>query len=115
MKRIALVLAVIIVLSMPLSVQAVQSRAISITPEVSVSGTTATCNVTVMADNMSQYLEATIKLYRGSTLIATWYEEGYGYIRFRETKTVLSGYTYKLTVDLTVDGVAVPQATATSR
>ena len=115
MKRIALILAVIIVLSMPLSVQAAQSRMISVLPEITVDGTTATCKVRAAADHMSEHLEATIKLYRGNILLATWYEDGYGYIDFTETKTVLSGHIYKLTVDLTVDGVAVPQVTATSR
>ena len=114
MKKIAFVLAVIFVLSMPLSIQAAQPRAITVFPEISVNGTTATCTVRAIADNMSEYLEATIRLYRGSTLIATWYEDGYGYINWTQTKTVLSGYTYKLTVDLTVDGDAVPQATATT-
>lgn len=114
MRKIAFVLAIILVLSLPLSVQAAQPRAISIVPRINVNGSTATCTVTAVADNISEHLEATIKLYRGSTLIATWYEDGYGYINFKETKTVLSGYTYKLTVDLTVDGVAVPQATATT-
>ena len=115
MKKIALILAVVIVLSLPLSVEAAQPRAISVLPEIIVNGTTATCYVTAVADNMSEHLEATIKLYRGNILIATWYEDGYGYIDFTETQTVPSGFIYKLTVDLKVEGVAVPQATATSR
>ena len=114
MKKIAFVLAIVLVLSMPLSVQAVQPRMISVVPGISLKGTTVTCNVTAAADNMSEYLEATIRLYRAGNLIATWYEDGYGYIDWTKTRNVPQGYTYTLTVDLTVDGDAVPQVSAST-
>ena len=114
MKKIALLLAVVLVLSMPLSVQAAEPRAISVFPEISVKGTTATCKVIAMGNNTSEYLEATIRLYRAGNLIATWYEDGYGYINWTKTRNVPQGYTYTLTVDVSVNGNAVPQVSAST-
>ena len=114
MKKIAFVLAVILVFSIPLSVQAAQPRAISIVPEITLEGTSLTCYVSAAADHISEHLEATIRIYRENTLIYTWYASGYGYIDFTRTRGAPSGYTYRMTVDLTVDGVAIPQATAST-
>lgn len=114
MKKIAFVLAIVMVLSMPLSAKAAEPRMTTVYPTISVNATLATFGVQAIGDNMSEYLKATIRLYRENTLIGSWYVDGYGYIDFSETKSVRSGYTYKLTVDLTVDGVAVPQVTAST-
>ena len=112
MKKIALLLAMILILSQPLSAQSVHPRAITVYPEICVNGDSGTCHVTAVADNMSEYLEAKIKIYRDNIWIGTWNETGYGYILFSEDIAVLSGSTYKLVVDVKVDGVAIPRATA---
>ena len=111
MRKTALLLAVVMLLSVvALPVQAAQPRISSVIPELTVEGTTATCNVRVLGDDMSDVVKATIKLWRGSTCIATWNRESTGYIFFSETKTVAAGYTYTLTVDASVNGVAFPRA-----
>lgn len=114
MRKIAFILAIVLILSVPLSVQAAEPRMITVHPTISLNGTTVTCAVTAVADNMSEYLEATIRLYRAGNLIATWYEDGYGYINWTKTRNVPQGYTYTLTVDVTVDGNAVPQISAST-
>ena len=114
MRKIAFILAIVLILSIPLSVQAVEPKMTSIHPRISLDGATVTCTVTAVADNMSEYLEATIRLYRAGNLVATWYEDGYGYINWTKTRNVPQGYTYTLTVDLTVDGDAVPQVSAST-
>ena len=73
---------------------------------------TATCTVQAIGNNTSEYFEATIKLYRDNIWIGTWHEDGYGYILFTRNIAALSGSTYKLVVDVKVDGVAIPRATA---
>ena len=114
MKKIAFILAIVLVLSVPLPVKAAEPRAITVYPTITLDGTTATCKLRAIADNTSEYLEATIRLYRAGNLIATWYEDGYGYINWTKTRNVPQGYTYTLTVDLTVDGDAVPQVSAST-
>ena len=115
MRKMAFVLALILALSIPLSVQAVEPRAILVLPEITVSATTAKCSVNAIGNNSSEYLKATIRLYRDNLLIGSWYVDGYGSINWETRKTVPLNYTYTLTVDLTVDGVAVPQASAVSQ
>lgn len=118
MRKKALVLVFVLLLSMalPMSVAAAQPRTISIIPELTIEGTTATCNVAATANNTSEHLRATIKLWREGTCISTWIAEGDGYIFFSKMYPVIpGGYTFKLTVDLTVDGVPFPQAYVTAR
>ena len=114
MKKITFVLAIVLILSVPLSVQAAEPRVTTVYPTITLSGTTATCKVVAMGNDTSEYFEATIRLYRAGNLIATWYEDGYGYINWTKTRNVPQGYTYTLTVDLTVDGDAVPQVSAST-
>jgi len=114
MKKIALILAVILVFSFPVSVQAVAPRAISVFPHISLNDTTVTYSVNAAGNNMSEYLEATIKLYRNNIWIGTWTVEGYGYIHFTKDTAAVTGSTYQMAVDLTVDGVAIPRATAST-
>lgn len=113
MRKMSLILAVVLLLTTLASpVLAAQPRAITIVPSITVNGTTATCNVSCVAERTTDLLVAYIRLYRGSTLIATWRVQEEGYIFFSETKSVTSGYKYTLTVDLTVNGNPCPTATA---
>lgn len=112
MRKTALVLALVLLMTSVLAIpaSAVEPRVTTAVPGITVNGTTATCSLQAAANSTSDYLEATIKLYRGSTKIATWYADGYGYLSFSESKTVTSGYTYTMKVDLTVNGVDFPVA-----
>ena len=112
MRKIALLLVLVLLLSVPLSVQAATPRAIPIRSDISYSGNVATCTVRIVG-NESDQLEATIKLWRGSSCIATWNESGTGYIYFSETATVTQGKTHKLTVDCWVNGVAQERVSVT--
>jgi len=49
-----------------------------------------------------------MKLWRGATLLATWYGTGTWTLNMSKTKVVTSGYTYKLTADVKINGVAQP-------
>lgn len=110
MRKTALVMAMVLLMTCILAIpaQAVEPRTSVAIPGLNISGTTATCTLRATADSFDDHLEATIRLYRGSTKIATWYAEGDGYLFFSETKTITSGYTYTLKVDLTVNGVDFP-------
>lgn len=113
MRKIALLLAVVLLLAVPLSVQAATPRAIPIRSNISYSGNIATSTVQIVGSSGADYLEATIKLWRGSSCIATWNESGTGRISFSETATVTQGKTHKLTVDCWVNGVAQEQVSIT--
>lgn len=105
MRKVALFLAIILVISAPLTVSAAP-RMLTINPTLAFDGTTAACDVMVVGNTMSEYIEVTMKLMRGTYTEATWYADGYGYVYMLEYDTVTKGRTYELVVAVTVNGVA---------
>ena len=106
MRKTALLMALVILLVIPTSVQAAEPRLITQSLNLSYTQSVATCSANIIGELTSDYLEATIKLWRGNTCIKTWEETGNGYIIFYETARVVPGITHTLTVDLKVNGVA---------
>ena len=102
MRKIALLLALVMLVSMPLSAQAVTPRTLSIHPGITYNGNVATCTARIVGNSTSEHLEATIKLWRGNSCIKTWEASGNGYIFFSETANATKGQTYTLSVDLSV-------------
>ena len=105
MRKIALLTAIILVISMPLSVSAAP-RMLTIDAVIDFDGSTTACEATVVGNNMSEFIQVTMTLKQGSTTMRTWYSEGYGYVYMLQKTLVLKGYTYDLVVAVTVDGVA---------
>ena len=112
MKKVALFLAVILVLSIPMTVNATSERMLTIFPELTFSGTTANCSVRVVGNSTADDIDVVIKLWRGTTCLETWTASGYGYVFWSDTATVTRNRTYKLTVDVTINGVTKPQVYA---
>ena len=105
MRQTAMILAIaILVVSLAAPAMAVEPRAVTIIPDLTFDGTTATCAVSMSANTMSDYLVAYVKLWHGTNIVASWSRSGNGYIFFTETAEVVKGYTYRLTVDLVVNG-----------
>ena len=109
MEKVALILAIVLVISMPLSVHAAEARILSIYPEISFNGTTAECSLAVIGDYTTDELDVVIKLWRGSTCIKTWSDSGEGYIFWEGTATAVKGKTYTLTADVTINNVTKPR------
>lgn len=105
MKKIALLLAVILAFSAPITVSAA-TRALTIHPYLGFDGTTATCEVTVVGNNMSERIDVEMKLMHGSTCIDSWSITGYGYVYTEKFATVTKGLTYDLVVAVSINGVA---------
>lgn len=105
MKKTALLLAIILLISMPLSVSAA-SNALTINPTLGFTGTTAECEVMVVGNNTSELIEVTMKLMRGTYCEASWNSSGYGYVYMYEEENVTKNITYTLVIEVTVNGVA---------
>jgi len=113
MKKMALLLAFLLVVSFPVSAQAatpeeVSPLALKVYPSISFDGTTAKCSVTVIADNMSDSISVTLKLWKGSSCVASWKSSGEGYVNFSVKEIVTLGLEYKLTADVIINGVPKP-------
>lgn len=80
-------------------------------PSLKVSGTTATCSAKVVSSGKT--INATLELWQGGTLIASWSKTGTGLVTFSETVTIVRGLTYTLTLSGTINGVAFPTQSVT--
>lgn len=114
MKKIALLLSIIIVLTIPLNTMAATPWAIKTTPQITFSGTSATCTVRTYADTSYDYIVLVIKLWHDSEVLYTWTATGTGSVSFSRTVAVESGETYRLAVETTVNGSAKPSASYTA-
>lgn len=103
MKRVVSILLVAVML-LSASAFALEERVQPMEINLSFSGTTATCTVSAYASNLNQEVSAVIKLYHGNTCLHTWNVSKSGYIEFSETWPVNSGYSYRLTADVTING-----------
>lgn len=103
MKKLAIFLAILLVVSMPLQAHAAiwSLRAM---PSLTFSGTTAKCSVYVTAEDMTDHLEVTMWLMDGTACVASWHGSGDGYVSMSKTATVTPGRTYKLVVEVFESG-----------
>ena len=106
MRKVAALLVLAILFSMPCSVQAISTRSQPAVPNIIFSENTATCYVRIIGDTVSDSIQATIKLTHGKTVVATWQATGTGYIYFSETAPATPGETYNLIVYLTINNTA---------
>jgi hypothetical protein len=100
-------------LALPVTAAAATPRTATIRLSLSYSGTTATCAVVTVSDYSTDEITCVLKLWRGSTCIATWEGNGSGYLHMSKTKNVTSGVEYTLTADVVINGVAQPRASMT--
>lgn len=113
MKKTALVLALFLILSIPTTAFAatpedISPFVLSIYPQIDFDGGTATCTATVIGDKTTDRISITMKLWQDSSCIATWSTTGIGYMRFSQSHDIAEGLQYKLTVDVTLNGIAKP-------
>lgn len=85
-------------------------RAAAVYPSLQFSGTTAICKGTVSG---SGSISANLELWQGSTKLISWPGSGNGFVQISETYTVVSGVTYTLKLNGTINGVSFPEASVT--
>lgn len=79
------------------------SRYVIPNPTMIISGNQATCGITIRASGKE--IDATLELWQGSTLIASWTDCKTGFLAISGTSTVTNGLTYTLTVSGTINGI----------
>lgn len=117
MKKRIMVCLLVVLLFATITTQAfaTESRLLQIIPTLYFEGSTAKCEVTVTGDNITDRIDAVIKLWRGSTCIATWTESGMGYIFFDDSCNVTRNREYTLTVDVEINDVSKPRVSITKK
>lgn len=104
-KQATKAMAIILVVALLcVSVHAATPRSVSIVPTLTFSGTTANCHVLASGDSDDEIvIKAT--LWYGVQCIGRWSTSGTGYASTSGTAAVESGKQYKLTADVTVNGI----------
>ena len=107
MKRrfAAAILACLMTVALVTSAYAAEARAIVATPSLSFCGTTATCKLSVIKPGAA--IDATLELWSGNTLLASWSGTGTSRVIISKTKTVTRGQSYTLKAHGTVDGATL--------
>lgn len=114
MQRRILALAMLTVMILSLTAQAVDARAALNKPILSISGTTATCEVDYKSASSSDTVKITLALWCGDNIVDSWTETGYGEVSMKETCTVVKGNTYDLVMMPVVNGVAKSTVTVSA-
>ena len=104
MRKIALCLAIFLVIAMPLTVSAAP-RALGISPTLAFDGTTAACEVLVTGNNTSEHITVVMKLMHGNTCVKAWMNDDYGCVYMLTYANVTKGQTYTLRIEVSVNGV----------
>lgn len=103
MKKWVIPVALAVICLLTISVNAADSRINNITPVLSFNGTTANCEVEVYA--LGNSIDATMELWSGSSLVASWHKSGASIVLLNGSCTVTKGKTYTLKTYGTIDGV----------
>lgn len=112
MRKIAFFLAIALLVSIPLSVHAAESRTVFI-PRLSFSGTTANCSVDVDGDTIYDYIVVTMKLFQGNNLLKQWSASGSRSVSMSESYKVTKGVSYTLTIEVMINGTSRPSSSVT--
>ena len=113
MKKRVIVLIFVLLFTIPSIAFAATPKTGSVIPKLSFSGTTATCQATVLEDSPYSYIVVTMKLWSGNQCLHTWTKADTETVMLKETATVTKGQTYRLTVDIMVNGTSRPQYSIT--
>lgn len=114
-KRIAsFLLALILLVNLAFSAQAVSPRILSISPGLTFRSGVAHCEVNVSADYTTDSIFVIAKLFdEDGNGVKTWVQSGSGYVNLYRTIEVTSGVEYTLKAYVTVNDVSKPTVSVT--
>ena len=105
MKSWNKVIVMLLLLGILSSTAMAATRAVQ-TPKLSFNGTTADCSVQIRA--IGKYIDATLELWQGSTLVDSWHGTGNNLVYIHDTHSGCTpGVTYTLIVTGTIGGVTI--------
>ena len=93
---------------------AIEPRAESAKPSLSFNGTTAVCSALCKGNRTSDDIDVTLTLYQGRNYIDSWSESDTGILSFEGKCRAVSGKSYKLTLEYSVNGKKMPSVSVTS-
>ena len=103
MKKRLIVLAAVALLLFGFTAQAAVTA--YATPTLTFTGNTANCGVIIR--DKGKYIDATLELWQGNSMVASWSNTGYSLVNITGTYVCTSGITYTLRVSGTAGGVTI--------
>ena len=113
MKKRIFLLTALLLLALTVSAHAASLRLPSATPSLSFSGTTAKCSALCTADGTSDRVCATLTPYQGSTFVDSWSASGTYFVPVSGEHAAVSGKTYRLVLNWSINGVSQPSVSTT--
>lgn len=115
MKKLATVLsAFLLIVGIPAMVFADEISPHSLTSGyLSIGGNTAICTAYMQAETTDTYVS--MKLWHNNFCIKSWTEQGEKTILLNKHISLQKGELYKLTIDISIDGVPQPRIEQTKR
>lgn len=104
-KRILPILLPLVLILCMGSSSAVLARATFVRNYISFNGKTAECSVSISA--AGQKIDATLELWEKDTLLDSWTGSGYDVLRIEGNHRAVSGHTYTVKVNGTIDGIDI--------
>ena len=114
MRKRVFSMTAVVLLAMALFLQTPTARAIRGRPELTISGTTATCSVKLESGNSGDVLDVTLTLWCGESIVNSWSKSGAGSVSISERCSVVRYNTYELVLTYRVNGVLKPQVSVTA-
>ena len=108
MRKIALLLAVVILLSVPVNAYAITPWAERINADLTFDENIATCTATARSDDAADYIVMRVTLMKGTMCLLDETVTGYYAVRFEDWLPLTSGWEVELRVDVTINGVVYP-------
>lgn len=113
MKRRICAWMALVVLALSISAQAAELRTNNVKPTLSFNGTTASCSVICRGNSSNDTIDVTLTLYQGSSFVNSWSGSGKGRVALSGSCEAVSGKSYKLVVDYSVNGESKSSAYTT--
>lgn len=114
MKKRIFSLALLALMALSLTAQAIEPRATANLPSLTISGTTANCFVNYISSNTDDTVKVTLALWCGDNIVNSWTETGTGKVTIDEDCKVVKGNTYDLVMMPVVNGVAKSTVTVSA-
>lgn len=98
------VVSIVILLNVP--VNAICTRNNDVGCTLDFSGNTAICACEISADSSSDWISATMELWKGNTMLNSWSSSGAESVSMNESENITRYNTYRLKIHYSVNGIA---------
>lgn len=113
MRKTTFLVALFIIFLLPVSAKASTLRSANMNSNLTFTGSTANCEVNVIAESPSDSISVELTLWQETNCIGTWKKTGTGFLDYSTQKTVSRGKEYVLKANVTINHIKQPTISVT--